>query len=850
MKKLLFVISCLGFFCFGLDDVKAAPPLADGTYKIQSALNNNKVLDVKSANAVSGNNVQLYTFNNTSAQHWTVKHLGNNYYKITSALDNSLVLDVANAGKKNGTNIQIHKSNGTNAQQWLVKYAGNGYYYIMSKCNGLYVDVNGGKTADKTNIQMYKGNGSNAQKFKFIEVLEGKKTIENGTYTITSALNDSKAVSVKNSDISNGMDVQIYDYTHTWGQYFNVKYLDNGYYEISNYWDNNMVLDVRGGIAINGTKIQIHNKNNTDAQKWIIKDAGNGYYNIVSKKDNIYIDVNGGYTTNGTSLQTYHSNGTTAQKFKFNKINEPQKITDGYYTLNSAVDPNRVLAVNSATAYNSANVTLKTDDGSNTSKWYVKHVGGLYYMLQNAANTNRLLDVQGAKTANGTNIQIYNSNNNNAQRWIIQDNLDGTYTLVSKLGKVADVDVKKGIKDGTNIQLYHANGTDAQKWTFKPTTYNQYSRSYEDGYYTINSVLDSSKVLDINNAMKTNGTNVQLYMANSTNAQVWYLKYLNNGYYSITSAMNPKISLDVANGGTTSGTNLQIFKNNNSEAQQWLLHVDTNGHTTIIARNNGLAIDVKNSSTANGTNIQLVTPNGNDNQKFVLTPYTKTKVYKGIDISSYNTINWDSLAKDGKVDFVIIRAGYGGNWTNQDDTKFKANVAACEKYNIPYGTYLYSYAADIDTPDKTGANEEAKHMLRLLNEIKVSNYVPTLGTEVFLDVEDKSVANVSKDKLTSVVNHFCTTIENNGYRCGVYASSTWLNDHLNSPELVKKFDIWLAQWPYGNTTPVSYTKAMNTKPSYNTTSYKYWQFTSSGSSEPLAGISGRLDLDLGYDIFD
>ena len=43
---------------------------------------------------------------------------------------------------------------------------------------------------------------------------------------------------------------------------------------------------------------------------------------------------------------------------------------------------------------------------------------------------------------------------------------------------------------------------------------------------------------------------------------------------------------------------------------------------------------------------------------------------------------------------------------------------------------------------------------------------------------------------------------------------------------------------------------MNTKPSYNTTSYKYWQFTSSGSSEPLGGISGRLDLDLGYDIFD
>jgi GH25 family lysozyme M1 (1,4-beta-N-acetylmuramidase) len=310
--------------------------------------------------------------------------------------------------------------------------------------------------------------------------------------------------------------------------------------------------------------------------------------------------------------------------------------------------------------------------------------------------------------------------------------------------------------------------------------------------------------------------------------------------------MNPKISLDVTDDAKTSGTNLQIWKSNNSEAQQWLLKLDENGYVTFIARNSGLAIDVLNSKTSNGTNIDLATESGNNNQKFILKEYTASKTYEGIDVSSHNTIDWAKIASEGTVDFAIIRAGYGGDWENQDDSTFKANVAACEKYNIPYGTYLYSYAADIENTNKTGANAEAKHMIRLLQTIKNSNYSPTLGTEVFLDVEDKSVANVSKEKLTSVANYFCTTIEDNKYKCGIYASADWLNNHLNTSSLATKFDIWLAQWPYGDK-EIGYSTALNTKPGYTATKYKYWQFTSSGS---LTGITGRIDLDLGYDIFD
>ena len=52
-------------------------------------------------------------------------------------------------------------------------------------------------------------------------------------------------------------------------------------------------------------------------------------------------------------------------------------------------------------------------------------------------------------------------------------------------------------------------------------------------------------------------------------------------------------------------------------------------------------------------------------------------IAKGIDISYHNgTINWDKV-KNSDVDFVIIRCGYGDNYTSQDDKKCGRNPDGC-----------------------------------------------------------------------------------------------------------------------------------------------------------------------------
>ncbi len=117
-------------------------------------------------------------------------------------------------------------------------------------------------------------------------------------------------------------------------------------------------------------------------------------------------------------------------------------------------------------------------------------------------------------------------------------------------GKCVDVS-NSGTANGTAIQIYTCNGTNAQKWTVPG-----------DGTLTA-----FGKCLDVNNSGTANGTKVQLYDCNGTGAQQWTYSA------SAKSLTNPQSGkcLDDPNSSTTDGTQLQIYTCNGSAAQQWTL---------------------------------------------------------------------------------------------------------------------------------------------------------------------------------------------------------------------------------------------------------------------------------------
>ncbi len=192
----------------------------------------------------------------------------------------------------------------------------------------------------------------------------------------------------------------------------------------------------------------------------------------------------------------------------------------------------------------------------------------------------------------------------------------------------------------------------------------------------------------------------------------------------------------------------------------------------------------------------------------------KKIIATGIDVSYANgTPDWTKLKE--KIDFAILRCGFGGDYTSQDDVQFFNNVKGCEDNAIPYGVYLYSYATTVEK-----AKSEAFHALRLIKNLN-------FDLPVFLDLEEPRISELGKTRILEIAKTFCDIIEQAGYTYGTYANKNWFDSYLTDSWYDSKIK-WIAQY---NST-VTYTGR-----------YDIWQYTSSGTFD---GISGRFDFNRSY----
>lgn len=189
---------------------------------------------------------------------------------------------------------------------------------------------------------------------------------------------------------------------------------------------------------------------------------------------------------------------------------------------------------------------------------------------------------------------------------------------------------------------------------------------------------------------------------------------------------------------------------------------------------------------------------------------------KIIDVSTWQgNIDWSKVKADG-VQGAIIRAGFG-KVASQKDNKFERNYTNAKAVGMPIGAYWYSYATSV-----ADAKKEAEVCLSILKG-KQFEY------PIYYDLEDPSMTGCGKSVLTQIATTFCETLESAGYYVGIYSNPNWLKNYLNY-NTVKKYTLWLAHWGVS-------------EPSYEC---GLWQYSSSGS---VSGISGRVDMNWGYQDF-
>lgn len=452
--------------------VSSERTISDGVYEICSSIDSGQVLDVEGASKDTAAAVQVYARNNTSAQRFVIQQTADGFYKITN-LNSGLVLDVKSGNFILKTPIQQYTSNDSDAQKWAIQDNGNGTYTFISKLSGQVLDLASGSAVNKTKAQTYYSNQTAAQQF-VLHCVTGEKCIEDGVYAVSSALNSTQVLDVQSASKSRGANIQLYASNQSLAQQFEFKYDTlTGFYKITNI-NSGLVLDVAGGNCENKANIQQYTSNDTLAQRWRLQRNDDGSIVIASALNNDYVlDVAGALGTSGTNVQLYLGNETTAQRWNIeSKDYKPDKpapvISEGVYTLKSALNNNYALDIAKASKEERANVQLYLQNGTKAQQFEVKFdpQTRLYTFIN--VNSGKALDVESGIAENKSNIQQYSCNNTLAQKWVISQNSDGTYSICSALDNKLALDVSGGTaQNGSNVQLYTSNDTPAQKWVFE-----------------------------------------------------------------------------------------------------------------------------------------------------------------------------------------------------------------------------------------------------------------------------------------------------------------------------------------------------------------------------------------------
>ena len=154
--------------------------IKDGNYHIVSKLNKNFGLDVAGALDDDAINVRLYNNIYDSNQVFNVVYLNDGYYKITN-VKTGKSLDVASASAYKGANLQQYTYKEVNQQKWIIEDSGdNKNYYISSKNAGLYLTSESTDIENGTNVFLTINDYSDRQQWEFtLSNLNGDIDLDN-----------------------------------------------------------------------------------------------------------------------------------------------------------------------------------------------------------------------------------------------------------------------------------------------------------------------------------------------------------------------------------------------------------------------------------------------------------------------------------------------------------------------------------------------------------------------------------------------------------------------------------------------------------------------------------------------
>lgn len=201
---------------------------------------------------------------------------------------------------------------------------------------------------------------------------------------------------------------------------------------------------------------------------------------------------------------------------------------------------------------------------------------------------------------------------------------------------------------------------------------------------------------------------------------------------------------------------------------------------------------------------------------------------KGIDVSKYNgAVDWTQVKSAG-IKFAMIRAGMG-NTAAQEDPWFRRHMDGALAAGLDVGCYWMNYYRTV---------EEARKEARAFLEV-IAPYKGRISYPLSSDYEGDSIRYAKQcgyaptsHTVTEQTVAFLETLEEAGWYVVCYTNQDFYKNWFIRDRMAP-YDVWLADWGNNN-------QGFDVTPHYPCGLH---QTSSNGS---IAGVSGRVDINLAY----
>lgn len=350
---------------------------------------------------------------------------------------------------------------------------------------------------------------------------------------------------------------------------------------------------------------------------------------------------------------------------------------------------------------------------------------------------------------------------------------DGDYIIVSTTGwfQLDILGDDKVAPKGKGVALYKYTQRPQDVFTLKYNSSNKFYSIKQKG---------TNMALDVDGASIYEGARVQMWPANTDNAQKWAISEIWDGGnslgYRLQSAANG-FSLDVAGGVAANGTSVRMWSNNNAAAQTWLFipykpakSISDGKYILVSGLDSNIELDVRGDTLKvdKGVNVQIWHDNTDLFAKNSLSQYNAFNVqYLGdgyyklkhgsglcLDVdggghkSMANVHLWGSNS-DYAQQWAIIKQGDGYNlWARcsgmtldvngggkADGTnvrQYQWNGANAQKWKFVRAEYKVTYNAN------GGSNAPASQIKYYKGNLTLSNKKPVNSAKDFICWNTKS----------------------------------------------------------------------------------------------------------------